>query len=891
MRLHATLGFSRAPLVQAIASHEWEKVFIYSDSEDDFEEFVERLGGLGSIGGLASITGDLEYMETPSLDRESSDKPTLVRGLIEDLKDHKGVGREDVLFYSGSVTHLAAHVSIMGFRNILSIVEGEFHIEGPLSREFSLGKPEKIDLDLETTLKIHGLEIQDGGIVGLGVGEASLDCNYQIGFEGGKITLDWGDLGNVEISESNPDYGKKLAKRRKLEDHFCIFVRGCHRAAGHSIVNNVENKEISNWLKRAGFGAPRNLVEPVQRPIEPVRSRGIWFSGMLASIFMAVRRTFQRWKGVPETKAEGVQLIVILPPNQCITAAISVQSHCPDKVLIITPRARWMRGEMRDTPAQRMFRAWIRGAEELVAEVTRDGALSDPFPIHYTPPEGYSGDPEMDIEELWCYNDEILEKVREATSKWQGETRFDILPGAKGVKIPVVLHGMEGGVSLWETLAHGERMGYSAEMRNVKLVDGASLSIIDRCWLSGWPVHAEEHRRRHKGEGFPDEQIEFLRGIAECFTVNEPSMDDSVLGLVNEDALANLGESGYEFETYDTDGPNHHPGESIRISKDGISRKFLFRRSPDQVNFWRSQPGEWLEEFVEASLWRGWNPTSTVRNLSLIYPNADRRMDVLIGRWKGNHKEWVKWRELGANDSEHTERSWEWKELCDRHGMDPGGQFDEGDWRRSTLVKNELERLHSAGEEDRFRMLRNVRKAEIDVVLLDSMGITTFDSKARFSRMVERIMGESPNTLRMKKKNLILPLASAKGNKQSPDWLVENQFYAIHSTRSSGQSPFLPKRIHMQRMWGGRKVLEGEEDMMSVPLTLPPGYATYQERKKANDARRAREASEKKGKRQCDYCGSTEHNRPQCGKLADDRASGAEPKRKRRHRKRGRSDL
>jgi hypothetical protein len=123
-------------------------------------------------------------------------------------------------------------------------------------------------------------------------------------------------------------------------------------------------------------------------------------------------------------------------------------------------------------------------------------------------------------------------------------------------------------------------------------------------------------------------------------------------------------------------------------------------------------------------------------------------------------------------------------------------------------------------------------------------------------------------------------------------------------------------------MWGGRKVLEGEEGMMSVPLTLPPGYATYQggerpckscgenffvtaenewrlERhdlhpmrgaycEKCRDnqqkGKKAKWQKGKKAKRQCDYCGSTEHNRPQCGKLSDDRASGAGPKRKRRRR-------
>ena len=523
-----------------------------------------------------------------------------------------------------------------------------------------------------------------------------------------------------------------------------------------------------------------------------------------------------------------VMLVVLLSPVNCIPTAMSIQSHAPDKLLIINPRPDHRPDPMKGTPHQDRLEGWLSGPQGLASKLFEDDSLEDPFPIPHTLPNGYMGDlSEGCIEWAWCKSSEILDLLKESSATWEGEVRFDILPGVKGVKIPLILDGLDGEFSIWETQQDGEKIEYYRGMKNVAFEAGLPLSIIDRCWLSGYPVHAEAHRQGHMDEGMTTEEVSFMRGVAECFVIDYPHKWKSVFTLEigrNERSLKKLEERGYDYQILNRSKARHSPGLSIRISKGGIEREFSnVSRTKKQQKFWHGKDGVWLEEFVEASLWAGWNPSSTIRGLSIISDKANRKMQFGV-YWGRRRSLWENASGRGGILEVEGKR---WADTCERHGLETSESVKK-------LVECEFSRLQAASEEERVEALSHIRSAELDVVLLDSMGVTAFDSKAvmnedwftdgspveshYFSSETEVDWG--PSGKRQGKRSAEKE-ARRKILGQSPDWLVRNSFFTIHSANSTHQSPILPKRIHMQRMWEGRDALLS--DGFSSPTDIPEG--------------------------------------------------------------------
>jgi len=806
--------------MSSIVSQEWEMVYIYSDSRTKYDEFVKNLQSSNRLKGTLGF----ELRKIPSLDRLKSDKIGLSRGLIEHLSIYEKADRQDVLLYSGTITHLATLTSVLGFSNILSVVEERWYIEGALGDDFNKSQSDYGHLEYNDVLKIHGLEDRDGKIFGLGVEELSLESDYRIEYDSGFINLHWGDL-----RQNEPDDSISPRDKRKILDHFCIIARGCHRAAGDSIRHIVEYEPMRKWLN----------VPHLQRDSGPDRSfetdesyEGIWIANEPSGVTHPIlRKITELWNwafGRLKVSKEGkVQLILMQSGSHgseiddCITASISIQSHSPDKVVLIRSRKRGY--DIEENEAQKRFRAWVEGPDSLVSEVTRHEPLTQPFPVPHTLPEGYIGNSDIEIEEVSCYNYEIIEKIDDIINNWEGETRIDLLPGSKGLKVPIMLRNRAGDFSMWETLPHGARMQYTCGMSGLNLTYGKPLSIIDRAWLSGFPVHAEVERVRHKETGLPEEDSEFFHGIAECFHED----DGGVISLRSANSESKLAKNGYYFEIIDEDGDFYNEGIRIRISKSNIERTFLYNRTKEQQQFHKSLPGTYMEEFVEASLWHAWGPVSTTRGLSIIANTVEQRRGMFSSWIRTMQRSWMKRMDHGGP---WVVRSWGWGDLCRKHGLDPNEQSWRGEEGITELMDMELARLSDCDEESRLSWLNHQRTAEIDVVLLDKMGITTFDSKGKMAFDSGEDMPDGTEPGR-------------KANNQSPDWLVHQKFFTIHSSYSSGQSMLMPLRIHMERMWLGRRVFDADILSISSPLNQHEC-----ESKGAKDAMRGRKRAERKAR-------------------------------------------
>ena len=167
-----------------------------------------------------------------------------------------------------------------------------------------------------------------------------------------------------------------------------------------------------------------------------------------------------------------------------IVQAMAIQSHQPDIVVQIEAD---IQGQAKIERGGPFLEKWLEGAGALL-DLYPD--LNQPFEFPYTPPEGYIPDVGAKTPELIKMKmgdlelPQILENIEHDFP--EHEYIFDLLPGAKLLKIDVLLH--DG--NRWKqtyTLDNGGFLEFSRE--GVKTTDGELLSIVDRSWLAGFPIH------------------------------------------------------------------------------------------------------------------------------------------------------------------------------------------------------------------------------------------------------------------------------------------------------------------------------------------------------------------------------------------------------------------
>lgn len=245
MRLHAVLGNSKVHLASVIMSWEWEEIYLYCNDKSRVKDFQKGLSKTeASLEHMSSRSTSIQFRKIPSLDRQHNDMLSMIKKTRESLPDFPKAESKDVLFYSGTPSHVALFTTIMGFEEVISFrgkdlvfkASGQT-IEAPV-------------WDIESLLTLHGLSSVDGelqGVRGLGkrksLGAAiSKRCNYRMELDpksGTKIKFVW----DVPV----------LPTERKL---FQVFVIELRKVLSGSVIHEVDDEYLNNWCRNTRLPPP-----------------------------------------------------------------------------------------------------------------------------------------------------------------------------------------------------------------------------------------------------------------------------------------------------------------------------------------------------------------------------------------------------------------------------------------------------------------------------------------------------------------------------------------------------------------------------------------------------------------------------------------------------------
>ena len=485
---------------------------------------------------------------------------------------------------------------------------------------------------------------------------------------------------------------------------------------------------------------------------------------------------------------EPVLLIVALSPTDCTPTAMAIQAHTPDKVVIL--RTRFTRDDGNISQSEKRLESWLDGPDSLVS--TFEG-LKDPFPIPITKPVGFVHDnPTFETEWVSCHVDEIFSIIGDYCENWTGEVRMDILPGAKNPLISSLLGLSSSRYSLWYTLEDGHAVDLGSNSEEI-IVRGGFLPIVDRAWLSGFPVHSDEEITEPPNA----DVLQFYKDVTSNLQLEFPTSDvikihrksfNIPYSMTPDEFSSGMKELGHHVSVEErADLDPQASGEYLLISKGEISEEFHTKFMPPIRQ--TASPGWWLEPIVEAYLWNYWKPISTVNNMSVIHPTPDERTRAFERQWKMCYDSFHK----GGGGG----RAEVYSKACERLSLSTECKFTE-------FLQHEINFMKSI--EDPELLLRYVRMVEIDTLMLDRIGVSSFDSKVM-------IRAGNPRESRqfLQKKSM-----------QLAKWMKGGQH--IVTTSSLPPLTFLSSNsvIHLQRLHCGREMLSHKE--RALPLPTPELY-------------------------------------------------------------------
>ena len=476
-----------------------------------------------------------------------------------------------------------------------------------------------------------------------------------------------------------------------------------------------------------------------------------------------------------------VMLIVILPPTGCVPTAMAIQAHMPDKVVILKTRFSNQEGQENSGHETRL-RSWLNGAEHLTS--TFDD-LREPFPFPITMPKGYTSISPIQEECLSCHVDDILPIIDDNCKRWEGEVRVDILPGAKNPLIPTLLGSHSRPYSIWYTLEDGRSVNLGS-VEEGDLIAGNALSIVDRAWLSGHPVYVEEERFEPPPQGLMD----LFGHISSNLQRDPPRQDeknlhrklfDQPLSIAPEEFSVEMEKLGYEISREFREIDYESSGGYMTISKDNISEQFHFEYPPGSTN--PGRPGYWLETLVTSLLWNHWKPVSIVRGASVIQPTAELRQRSFERLWRRGFDDF----RAGRSESEHAKQ---FLLQCDRLSLSHDCEFDD-------FIQHEINYMKSPGRSDN-QLLRYIRQIEIDTIMLDRFGVSSFDSKVVIGEKASKRMEEQKAW-------------------QLARWMTGGQYIVVSSNLPPLDLGNYPNLIHLQRLMKGRASLLDKERGLPNP--------------------------------------------------------------------------
>ncbi len=256
---------------------------------------------------------------------------------------------------------------------------------------------------------------------------------------------------------------------------------------------------------------------------------------------------------------------------------------------------------------------------------------------------------------------------------------------------------------------------------------------------------------------------------------------DLPITVVPVEFSTRLEELGYRVKKQFKEGDLENSGEFLSISKGRVACEFHVAYPPELDG--SGKPGFWLESIVHSLLWEHWDPASTANGVSLIEPTAELRLASFERLWRRGFDD--------MNSNFSTSRSAvQYLAECDRLSLPHDCDF-------SDFIQLEIDSMKSSGQSSDER-LRYIRIAEIDTILLDKFGVSTFDSKVKLGH-----------------KHHFLPLQKAT---QLAKWIKGGQHIVISSSFPPLDAGDFSSVIHLQRMSEGRGSLLDKEGLLPKPL-------------------------------------------------------------------------
>ncbi len=482
-------------------------------------------------------------------------------------------------------------------------------------------------------------------------------------------------------------------------------------------------------------------------------------------------------------KEKPVMLIVILSPTDCVPTAMAIQAHMPENVVILKTRFSDRDGPENSGHETRL-KSWLNGADDLIS--TFDD-LSEPFPFPITRPKGYTSIlPTLEERWLSCHVDEIPSIIDENCKRWGGEVRVDILPGAKNPLIPTLLGNHSRSYSIWYTLEDGRSVNLGSG-KEEELIAGTPLSIVDRAWLSGHPVYVEEERL----EPPPQCSMDLFNHISSKLQRDPPRPDeknlhlkifDQALSIAPEEFTAEMEKLGYEVSREFRDIDFESSGEYMTISKDDTSEEFHIEYPPQSEI--PGRPGYWMEAIASSLLWAHWKPISTAGGISVIQPTAEMRQRSFERLWRRGFQD------IREGKTESAE-ALQFLSQCDTLSLPHDCEFDD-------FVQHEINYMKSPDRSSN-QLLRFIRYTEIDTIILDRFGVSSFDSKVV-------IGAKSTRTMELQK---AMQLAR---------WMTGGQYILVSSNHPPMDMENYPNLIHLQRLIKGRASLLDKDRGLPNPI-------------------------------------------------------------------------
>jgi len=393
-----------------------------------------------------------------------------------------------------------------------------------------------------------------------------------------------------------------------------------------------------------------------------------------------------------------------------IVQAMAIQSHQPDIVVQIEAD---IQGQAKIERGGPFLEKWLEGAGALL-DLYPD--LNQPFEFPYTPPEGYIPDVGAKTPELIKMKmgdlelPQILENIEHDFP--EHEYIFDLLPGAKLLKIDVLLH--DG--NRWKqtyTLDNGGFLEFSRE--GVKTTDGELLSIVDRSWLAGFPIHVsmtiDEIRSKQEFysmvmdstyiETFTDEERQLMNSKLKSFTQEDFKIRKKYRPIsIQSDKFV---------ERFHAKG-----GQVVNRGPEGIELRGTNGEEWDIEFFQNTVPnGVPLELMMVNEISKAWNCDEVFQGVSIIQPSSELREASFKNFFKKHREDFLQHPNL-----EHMTRPF--RSRCEALGLSVDTPFEQ-------LISLEIKRVGECDDND--EKLAFIRVCEIDALTLDSHGVCSFDAK------------------------------------------------------------------------------------------------------------------------------------------------------------------